>query len=86
MIIHPQQWPEDLDYTDKHMVVIGSGATAATIVPAVAERVAHVTQLQRSPSYYLPIDTSDESDMIKGAACARRAGGVDPRHQASQIA
>ena len=65
LIIHPQQWPEDLDDTDKHMVVIGSGATAATIVPAVAERVAHVTQLQRSPSYYLPIDNSDESEMIK---------------------
>ena len=65
VIIHPQQWPENLDYTGKHMVVIGSGATAATIVPAVAERVAHVTQLQRSPSYYLPVDNSDESDMIK---------------------
>lgn len=55
-IIHPQKWPEDLDYTDKNMVVIGSGATAATIVPAVSERVAHVTQLQRSPSYYLALD------------------------------
>ena len=64
-IIHPQQWPEDLDYTGKHMVVIGSGATAATIVPAVAERVAHVTQLQRSPSYYLPIDNREEDDLIK---------------------
>jgi cation diffusion facilitator CzcD-associated flavoprotein CzcO len=64
-IIHPQQWPADLDYTDKHMVVIGSGATAATIVPAVAEGVAHVTQLQRSPSYYLPVDNVEEDDMIK---------------------
>ena len=64
-IIHPQQWPEDLDYTGKQMVVIGSGATAATIVPAVAERVAHVTQLQRSPSYYLPVDNGEEDDMIK---------------------
>ena len=46
------------------MVVIGSGATAATIVPAVAERVAHVTQLQRSPSYYLPVDNREEDAMI----------------------
>ena len=65
-IIHPQQWPAELDYTGKQMVVIGSGATAATIVPAVAERVAHVTQLQRSPSYYLSIDNREEDEMIKG--------------------
>ena len=64
-IIYPQQWPKDIDYTDKHIVVIGSGATAATIVPAVAERVAHVTQLQRSPSYYLPIENREEDDLIK---------------------
>jgi cation diffusion facilitator CzcD-associated flavoprotein CzcO len=64
-LIHPQQWPEELDYTDKHMVVIGSGATAATIVPAVAERVAHVTQLQRSPTYYLPLPNRVEDDLIK---------------------
>jgi cation diffusion facilitator CzcD-associated flavoprotein CzcO len=64
-IIHPQHWPEDLDYTGKRMVVIGSGATAATIVPAVAERVAHVTQLQRSPSYYLSLDNSLEDEMIQ---------------------
>lgn len=64
-IIHPQQWPEDLDYTGKQMVVIGSGATAATIVPVVAERVAHVTQLQRSPSYYMPADNCVEDDLIK---------------------
>ena len=61
-IIHPQQWPEDLDYSDQQMVVIGSGATAASIVPAVAEQVAHVTQLQRSPSYYLPVENRDADD------------------------
>ena len=65
LIIHPQQWPQDLDYTGKRMVVIGSGATAATIVPAVAERVAHVTQLQRSPSYYLPFDNRVEDPLIQ---------------------
>jgi monooxygenase len=50
-IIHPQKWPENLDYGGKRIVVIGSGATAITLVPAIAERAAHVTMLQRSPSY-----------------------------------
>ncbi len=64
-LIHPQKWPEDLDYSGKKMVVIGSGATAATIVPAVAEDVEHVIQLQRSPSYYLPMDNSEEDETIQ---------------------
>jgi len=64
-IIHPQHWPEDLDYSNKKMVVIGSGATAATILPAAAETAAHVTQLQRSPSYYLALDNSGEDEMIE---------------------
>ncbi|MEM7220914.1 MAG: NAD(P)/FAD-dependent oxidoreductase [Pseudomonadota bacterium] len=64
-LIHPQKWPEDLDYTGKRMVVIGSGATAATIVPAVAEQVAHVTQLQRSPSYYFSQDNTNEEPIIE---------------------
>jgi cation diffusion facilitator CzcD-associated flavoprotein CzcO len=63
-LIHQQKWPEDYDYTDKNMVVIGSGATAATIVPAVADRVAHVTQLQRSPSYYYAMDNTNEEQII----------------------
>ena len=50
-VIHPQQWPDDLDYADKRVVVIGSGATAMTLVPAMAETAAHVTMLQRSPTY-----------------------------------
>ena len=50
-IVHPQKWPDDLDYTGKRIVVIGSGATAVTLVPALAERATHVTMLQRSPSY-----------------------------------
>jgi cation diffusion facilitator CzcD-associated flavoprotein CzcO len=65
VIIHPQQWPEELNYTDKQMIVIGSGATAATIVPAVAERVAHVTQLQRSPSYYIYVENGADDDFMK---------------------
>jgi cation diffusion facilitator CzcD-associated flavoprotein CzcO len=50
-IVHPQKWPEGLDYTNKRVIVIGSGATAVTLVPAMAERAKHVTMLQRSPSY-----------------------------------
>ena len=50
-VIHPQHWPEDLDYAGKRVVVIGSGATAVTLVPAMAETAAHVTMLQRTPTY-----------------------------------
>lgn len=52
-IVHPQNWPDDLDVTDKRVVVIGSGATAATVVPAIAGKATHVTMLQRSPTYFL---------------------------------
>jgi monooxygenase len=58
-IVHPQQWPEDLDYDGKRVVVIGSGATAVTLVPAMADRAAHVTMLQRSPSYVVSLPGSD---------------------------
>ena len=58
-IVHPQQWPGDLDYAGKRVVVIGSGATAVTLVPALAERAAHVTMLQRSPSYVLALPARD---------------------------
>ncbi|MCL4127326.1 UNVERIFIED_CONTAM: hypothetical protein GTU68_054022, partial [Idotea baltica] len=51
-IVHPQTWPDDLDYADKNVVVIGSGATAATVIPAIAGTAAHVTMLQRSPTYF----------------------------------
>ena len=51
-IVHPQFWPENFDYKDKKIVVIGSGATAATIVPAMAEQAAHVTMLQRTPTWF----------------------------------
>src|SRR5204863_4780192 len=50
-IVHPQEWREDIDYAGKRVVVIGSGATAVTLIPAMAETAAHVTMLQRSPSY-----------------------------------
>lgn len=58
-IVHPQFWPEDLDYTGKRVVVIGSGATAVTLVPALAQRAAHVTMLQRTPTYVLPVPRVD---------------------------
>ncbi|WP_412740749.1 flavin-containing monooxygenase [Krasilnikovia sp. MM14-A1259] len=57
--VHPQFWPEDLDHTGKRVVVIGSGATAVTIVPAMAPSAAHVTMLQRSPSYLTPLPGTD---------------------------
>jgi len=58
-IVHPQQWPEAIDYAGKRVVVIGSGATAVTLVPAMAERAAHVTMLQRSPSYVVSLPGQD---------------------------
>lgn len=54
-VIHPQFWPQDYDYTDKDVAVIGSGATAVTIVPAMAPSVKRVTMVQRSPSYIFPL-------------------------------
>jgi cation diffusion facilitator CzcD-associated flavoprotein CzcO len=60
-IVHPQTWPEDLDYKGKNVVVIGSGATTATLVPAMAGDCAHVTVLQRSPTYFIP--ARNENDL-----------------------
>jgi len=57
--VHPQHWPEDLDYAGKRVVIIGSGATAVTMVPAISRTAAHVTMLQRSPSYMLSLPTED---------------------------
>jgi cation diffusion facilitator CzcD-associated flavoprotein CzcO len=51
-IVHPQRWPDDLDTEGKNVVVIGSGATAATLIPAIAEKCGHVTMLQRSPTFF----------------------------------
>jgi cation diffusion facilitator CzcD-associated flavoprotein CzcO len=58
-IIHPQHWPEDLDYAGKKVVVIGSGATAITLVPAMADDAEHVTMLQRSPTYIASVPQDD---------------------------
>lgn len=73
-VVHPQQWPEDLDYTGKKVVVIGSGATAVTLVPAMADRAAHVTMLQRSPSYILSVPSEDPiANGLRHRLGARRA-------------
>jgi monooxygenase len=58
-LIHPQFWPEDLDYAGQRIVVIGSGATAVTLVPALAEQAAHVTMVQRSPTYIVSLPAVD---------------------------
>jgi cation diffusion facilitator CzcD-associated flavoprotein CzcO len=65
-IVHPQEWPDDLDYTDKKLIVIGSGASAATIIPAVADKCRHVTMLQRSPTYYfVGRNVNELADMLR---------------------
>ena len=73
-IIHPQHWPEDLDYEGKRVVVIGSGATAVTLVPAMAERAGHVTLLQRSPSYIVSLPGKDAlADRLRSLLPAKLA-------------
>ncbi|KAF5020103.1 hypothetical protein F66182_7866 [Fusarium sp. NRRL 66182] len=65
-IAHPQWWPEDLDYSDKRVVVIGSGATAITIVPSLAEKASMVTMLQRSPSFVVSRQITSKLDTLLG--------------------
>jgi cation diffusion facilitator CzcD-associated flavoprotein CzcO len=65
-IVHPQTWPEDLDYKGKKVVIIGSGATAATLAPAIAGDCEHVTVLQRSPTYFIPGRNANElADILR---------------------
>ncbi|HEY4450020.1 MAG TPA: NAD(P)/FAD-dependent oxidoreductase [Solirubrobacteraceae bacterium] len=79
-IVHPQHWPEDLDYAGKRVVVIGSGATAVTLVPALAEEAAHVTMLQRSPSYIVSVPARDAiADALKRVLPARTAYSITRR-------
>jgi cation diffusion facilitator CzcD-associated flavoprotein CzcO len=60
VVVHPQSWPGDLDLAGKRVVVIGSGATAATLIPAIAKQAEHVTMLQRSPTYFFAPPTTHE--------------------------
>ena len=73
-VVHPQNWPEDLDHAGKRVVVIGSGATAVTLVPALAEQAAHVTMLQRTPTYIAPLPSQDVvARMIGGRLSQEKA-------------
>jgi monooxygenase len=72
-IVHPQHWPEDLDYAGKKVVVIGSGATAVTLVPAMAGTAGHVTMLQRSPTYIASRPARDKLASRLGKLPARYA-------------
>ncbi|MBC9249601.1 FAD-containing monooxygenase EthA [Pseudomonas alcaligenes] len=78
--IHPQQWPEGLDYAGKRVLIIGSGATAVTLVPAMAAEAAHVTMLQRSPSYVLTVPGEDKlSGLLKRVLPERWVFGLARR-------
>jgi cation diffusion facilitator CzcD-associated flavoprotein CzcO len=76
-IVHPQAWPEDLDYAGKRVVVIGSGATAVTLVPEMAKSAAHVTMLQRSPTYVVSRPAEDRfANWLRAKLPARLAYGL----------
>ncbi|MCU1370044.1 MAG: ethA [Ilumatobacteraceae bacterium] len=76
-VIHPQAWPEDLDCAGKRVVIIGSGATAVTLVPALAPTAAHVTMLQRSPTYIATLPGKDPlADILRKVLPARLAHSV----------
>ena len=86
-VVHPQHWPEDLDHAGRRVVVVGSGATAVTIVPAMAETAAHVTMLQRSPSYILPQPSHDPlAAWLSGRLSAKRAYRIVRRKNIAQQA
>ena len=75
--IHPQHWPEDLDYDGRRVVVIGSGATAVTLVPAMADKAEHVTMLQRSPTYIASAPRTDPLvKLLRRLLPSRRADTV----------
>ncbi len=79
-IVHPQDWPADLDYAGKRVVVIGSGATAVTLVPAMAGTAAHVTMLQRSPTYVVSLPEKDWiANLLKRLLPAERAYAITRR-------
>jgi monooxygenase len=73
-VVHPQHWPADLDYAGQRVVVIGSGATAVTLVPAMAETAGHVTMLQRSPTYIVSLPADDVVAIKLSALLGTRRG------------
>jgi monooxygenase len=76
-LIHPQHWPEDLDYAGRRVVVIGSGATAVTLVPAMAPDAAHVTMLQRSPTYIVSLPQADPlARLLRGRVSSKFAYSI----------
>ena len=76
-VVHPQFWPADLDYSGKRVVVIGSGATAVTLVPAMTDKAAHVTMLQRSPTYLVVLPNRDAvADAARRFLPARPANAI----------
>jgi cation diffusion facilitator CzcD-associated flavoprotein CzcO len=76
-IVHPQAWPEDLDYAGKKVVVIGSGATAVTLIPSLAETAEHVTMLQRSPTYIASLPAKNPvTPILRKVVPKRYAGAV----------
>jgi monooxygenase len=76
-IVHPQRWSEDVDYAGKRVVVIGSGATAITLVPTLARSAVHVTMLQRSPSYIVSLPAEDRiADVLRRALGAKAVYAV----------
>ncbi|MCW3040319.1 MAG: NAD(P)/FAD-dependent oxidoreductase [Solirubrobacterales bacterium] len=80
LVVHPQHWPEDLDYAGKRVVVIGSGATAVTLLPSMARTAQHVTMLQRSPSYVLSLPSEDATAILLNRLLGpQRAYGITRR-------
>ncbi|MBR0931976.1 NAD(P)/FAD-dependent oxidoreductase [Bradyrhizobium jicamae] len=76
-VVHPQQWTEDIDYAGKKVVVIGSGATAVTLVPEMAKAASHVTMLQRSPTYVVSRPDKDKiADWLRARLPAKLAYGI----------
>jgi cation diffusion facilitator CzcD-associated flavoprotein CzcO len=76
-VVHPQHWPEDLDYRGKKVVVIGSGATAVTLVPSMAPETEHITMLQRSPTYIIALPAKDPvADVLRKRLPAKVAYAI----------
>ena len=78
-VVHPQQWPESLDYTGKKVLVIGSGATAVSMIPTLTEKAGHVTMLQRSPSYLMSMPRINPLLTFLRKALPLRAGNAAAR-------